>query len=300
MECTQISRDMARTLRLNEDLAECIALAHDLGHPPFGHAGEEAMRGEMGRHGGTFEHNEQSLRVVTLLEERSKKYAGLNLNREVLEGLMKHQTAFDEPPASARRSSFDKLRMTRATCLEAQIVNIADEIAYTAHDVDDGLRAEMIRFDDILKISLFAEAAELAQRNRTEVRGALIHLLVSDVYAETERRLNAHTITTLNDVHGASVQLVAFSENMHSRLGELRAFLWAHLYNAPAVIAHSGKGKEIIRALFRAYEENPPEKVLELREKTGSTLPEAVKDYIAGMTDQYASDRAALTVESAV
>jgi dGTPase len=283
MEVAQISRDMARTMGLNEDLAECIALAHDLGHTPFGHAGEDQMRKEMKRYGGTFEHNLQSLRVVTLLEERSQVSPGLNLNREVLEGLMKHRTSFDEEHGQD---------IPRSPSLEAQIVNLADEIAYTAHDTDDGLRAVVFTENDLLSISLFAKAHDLSKNGQTEARSGIIHLLVMDAYEETERRIHEKHIHTLEDVYNAKRPLAAFSDEMNAELSELRNFLFSHFYNHPSVLTFSGRGKDMIHRLFEAYKKSPPEKVLDLQKKTGSTLPEAIKDYIAGMTDQYASAKA--------
>lgn len=285
MEVAQISRDMARTLGLNEDLAECIALAHDLGHPPFGHAGEEALREEMERHGSAFEHNLQSLRIVTLLEERTKIHPGLNLNREVLEGMMKHRTTFDALQAHA---------LKRSPSLEAQIVNLADEIAYTAHDVDDGLRAELFTMENLLALPLFAKAAALGATKQTEVRGNLIHLLVMDAYSETERRLQAEHAQTLSAIYASKEEIVAFTSDMQTLLAELRAFLWDHLYCAPAVREHASRGQDIVHQLFALYEKSPPDKVLSLQKKTGSSLPEAVKDYIAGMTDGFALENAEL------
>jgi len=279
MEVAQISRDMARTLGLNEDLAECIALAHDLGHTPFGHAGENAMREEMKRSNETFEHNLQSLRVVTLLEEHKKKYPGLNLNREVLEGLMKHRTSFDEEHGQD---------LPRNPSLEAQVVNLADEIAYTAHDTDDGLRSEILHFTDFADSSLFQEAALISEKNGTEVRGSIIHLLVIDAYHDTELRLRANSINSLNDVYESEVPLCAFSYEMTKRLSDLRGILEEKFYASADVLKHSNKGRQIIHELFRSYEENPPEKVRELKGRTKSSLSEAIKDYIAGMTDQYA------------
>ncbi len=279
MEVAQISRDMARTLGLNEDLAECIALAHDLGHTPFGHAGENAMREEMERHGETFEHNVQSLRIVTLLEERTTKYHGLNLNREILEGLMKHRTAYDKSHGE----------VPCAPSLEAQIVNLADEIAYTAHDTDDGLRAGVFTHEELLTIPLYDAAFANSTKNGTEVRGSIIHLLVMDAYTETERLLKKFGIQTVDDVYRASHDLVAFSEQLSPLLSALRKFLLERFYRSPAVRSFSEEGMETIQTLFRSYETNPPEKVLALQKKTGSSLPAAIKDYIAGMTDQYAS-----------
>ena len=279
MEVAQISRDMARTLGLNEDLAECIALAHDLGHTPFGHAGENAMREDMKRHNETFEHNLQSLRVVTLLEEHKKKYPGLNLSREVLEGLMKHRTSFDEEHGHD---------LPRGPSLEAQVVNLADEIAYTAHDTDDGLRAEVLHFSDFVDSPLFQEAATKSEKSGTQVRGSIIHLLVVDAYEETERRLSANSINSLDDVYESKTPLCTFSQGAMQKLSALRKILEEKFYSSPAVLKHSNKGQQIIHELFQAYEENPSEKVLELQLRTKSSLPEAIKDYIAGMTDQYA------------
>ena len=279
LEVAQISRDIARTLGLNEDLAESIALAHDVGHTPFGHAGEEAMRACMEEAGGTFEHNQQSLRIITLLEERSEKYHGLNVNTEVLEGLMKHRTPHDHPSGDAQM---------RSPSLEAQLVNLADEIAYTAHDTDDGLRAGQFSVADVKTTELGKRASKNASAGGTELRGAIVDLLVTDLYAETERLLALHGIKTLADVYAAKNVLVAFSADMRKAQAEHRAFLWDHLYKSPSVQKQAAEGKEVITDLFKAYMTKPPSKVLALQKRMTSTLAEAVKDFIAGMTDQYA------------
>jgi len=278
MEVAQISRDIARTLGLNEDLAECIALAHDLGHPPFGHAGEEALDAWMRTQGGTFEHNEQSLRIVTLLEEHSSRFPGLNLNREVLEGLKKHVTPHDTPqgPAGCIPS------------LEGQLVNLADEIAYTAHDCDDGLHAKLFTLQDITAIALAKEAANRAETRGTSLRGALIHLLVSDLYATTKQELAAHAIRSPKDIAGTSATLVRFSSAMQRELDQLRAFLWQRLYLHPHVQSCNARGQAVVTALCQHFEHHPTEKILTLAKQTGGTLPEAIKDYVAGMTDPYA------------
>ncbi|MBT3835375.1 dNTP triphosphohydrolase [Candidatus Peribacteria bacterium] len=281
MEVAQISRDMARTLSLNEDLAECIALAHDLGHTPFGHAGEEAINEEMQRFGKEFEHNNQSLRTVTILEERSNKYNGLNLNQEVLEGLMKHRTSFDSPSDT---------EIPRSPSLEAQIVNLADEIAYTSHDIDDGIRSGILNSDELVKLSLFARAKELSDASGTEVKSSVIHILVIDAYSETEKRLKEANISSLEDVYAAKNDLIAFSASTTQELKGLREYLFSNFYNSPEVLVNSNKGKEIIQVLFSDYEKNPPEKVLELQERTNGSLDESIKDYIAGMTDNFAME----------
>lgn len=273
LEVAQISRDIARTFSLNEDLAECIALAHDLGHTPFGHAGEEAMNACMQEYGQRFEHNEQSLRIVCFLEERSTKYLGLNLNKEILEGLMKHADIRPEG---------------RWPSLEAALVNLADEIAYTAHDTDDGLRAGMLAIKDVRSTKLGSLAYEKSQKNGTEIRGAIVDLLVTDVYAATSESLQKNAIKNIDDVYQSSVPLVMFSAPMAAMLSEHRAFLWERVYKSPAVLAQAEKGKQTITKLFHAFMQNPSEKVKELQKKTGDDLCNAVKDYIAGMTDTYA------------
>lgn len=280
LEVAQISRDIARTLGVNEDLAESIALAHDLGHTPFGHAGEEAMDACMKRFGKTFEHNEQSLRIVTLLEERSSVCAGLNLHLEILEGLMKHRTPHDAPACS----------IARAPSIEAQIVNLADEIAYTAHDSDDGLRAKLFSYDDIAKTRLGKKAWSIADEKGTEMRGALVHLLVMDLYQETERRLAASDIRNLDAVYQARTPLVAFGTKMTKDLRSLRQFLWDRLYKSSAVLEQAQRGQRIIARLFDQLMQRPSEKVLSLQKTTGSDLVDAVKDYIAGMTDAFAEE----------
>jgi dGTPase len=277
MEVTQIARDVARTLRLNEDLAECIALAHDLGHPPFGHMGEQALDAWMRGHGSTFEHNEQSLRVVTLLETHAHGSHGLNLHREVLDGLQKHRGAAD--------------RGGRGLSLEAQTVNLADEITYLAHDCEDGLRGRLFEREVLCAVPLAKRACENADVRGTGVRGALIHLLIDDLYAETDKRLKAGRIASLQDVYAATAPIAAFSEPMQSDVLRLRTFLAEKMYSHPQVLEKGEEGKRIVRALCDAFLDIPPQKIRELAERTGSSLPEAVKDYVAGMTDGYAAEQ---------
>ena len=282
LEVAGISRDIARTLSLNEDLSECIALAHDLGHPPFGHAGEEALNVWMKRSGSSFEHNLQSYRIVTLLEQHSSAALGLNLNTEVLDGLLKHYTPHDHPAA-------DKALLLRhAPSLEAQVVNLADEIAYTAHDCDDGLRAELFSMEKLSTIELAAEALELSTPHGTSIRGALIEMLTHDLYRESASQLEQAGFKAINDVYEAKDTTIRFSESMRAKLAELRAFLFEHMYNHPEVLRHSEEGQQVILDLCTTYTKQPPEKVLALQEKNGSDLPEAIKDYVCGMTDGYA------------
>lgn len=279
LEVAQVSRNVARTLGLNEDLAEAIALSHDLGHTPFGHAGEDAVAACMKPFGKTFEHNEQSLRIVRLLERRSSLYPGLNLSCEVLEGLIKHRDPKDSPAG---------LVLPRSLSLEAQIVNLADEIAYTAHDTDDGLRAGLFTSKIVQGTALGKAAAVLAKAKSGELRSAIVDLLVTDLYAETETRLREHKVRTLADVYAAKEPLVGFSPEMEEMLREHREFLWKHLYKSAAVLRQATHGKNVLTKLFAAYMKSPPAKVKALKAETDSSLQEAVKDYIAGMTDTFA------------
>jgi dGTPase len=279
LEVAQISRDIARTLSLNEDLAESVALAHDLGHTPFGHAGEEAMRSCVEPYGKSFEHNEQSLRIVTVLEDRSSQFPGLNLMREVHEGMMKHRTPHDYADGSA---------IPRAPTLEAQVVNLADEIAYTAHDTDDGLRAGVFTLGELSALRLPAAALSRAERRGTDIRGSLVTVLVTDLYQTSQALLEGQKILSLADVYHCKSPLIDFSAAMQEDLKELRAFLWKRFYLSEKVTSQAQHGRETIAALFEAYMQSPPPKVISLQQKTGGALEEAVKDYIAGMTDIFA------------
>ncbi len=283
LEVAQISRDIARTMGLNEDLAESIALAHDLGHTPFGHAGESAMDECLKEFGHHFEHNEQSLRVVRLLESRTTQYPGLNVSCEILEGLLKHRTPHDHPDVI----------LPRSPSLEAQVVNLADEIAYTAHDTDDGLRAGLFTVADVAGTALGRLAHTKALERATELRGAIVHLLVSDVYAHVGQTLMTNKIHTLDDVYRAKAPLVTFSSGMDAMLAQHRDFLWERLYKSPAVLRQAESGRKTIKKLYAAYMAKPPTKVKELQKRTESELYEAVKDYIAGMTDTFAVEQLA-------
>lgn len=266
MEVAQIGRDIARALALNEDLTECIALAHDLGHPPFGHAGEEALDRWMKEFGGRFEHNEQSFRVITLLEKHSTLHSGLNLNREVEEGLLKHSAAHPVE-GHALEPTF-----------EAQIANRSDEIAYIAHDCDDGLLAGLISMDDLLRIPLAQAAQERRRERGTFIRSSLIHLMTLDLLTYSASLLESSR---------PEDRKITFSPSMLESVRELRSFLMQHLYPHPRVALKTDEGKQIVGLLCRQYLDHPTDKILSIRERTGSTLHEAVKDYVAGMTDNF-------------
>ena len=279
MEVVGISRDIARTLSLNEDLAECIALAHDLGHPPFGHAGEAALDKWMKEYGSMFEHNLQSYRIITTLEDHSSLYKGLNLNQDILNGLLKHNTPYDSPPDDDVRSP----------SLEAQVVNLADEITYTAHDCEDGLRAGLFSLNELKDIPVITAALRHTEARGTSLRGAVIDILVTDLYKATKEQLLSQRIKTVDDVYNAKEPIVTFSDEVIKMIGELRTFLWGFMYNHPTVLEHTHAGQEIVLDLCNYYKNNPDEKIKSLMKKNDSTLEEAIKDYVSGMTDQFAA-----------
>ncbi len=294
LEVAQISRGLSRTLRLNEDLAEAIALAHDLGHTPFGHRGETALNALMADHGG-FEHNRQSYRVVTLLEKRYPGFPGLNLSIETLEGMIKHVGEYDSPATAgvevAASSSFPSL--------EAQVVNVADEIAYMNHDLDDGLESGMLRAEDLAKVALWQKAGEEAKKagaaltprlaKYASIRG-IIHMLVTDLQAETKRRLDERKISKFEEIASCSEPLVAFSVEMAGKTKELKDFLFSHLYRHYRVERMADKSNRILSALFHTYLKNPkvlpPHLERVIREE--GNAHRRVCDYIAGMTDRFA------------
>ncbi|MBF0492417.1 MAG: deoxyguanosinetriphosphate triphosphohydrolase [Deltaproteobacteria bacterium] len=291
LEVAQISRSMARMLGLNEDLAEAIALAHDLGHPPFGHSGQEVMDELMKDFGG-FEHNRQSLRVVTLLELAYPNFPGLNLTYEVLEGISKHFTEYDLPQGRVFAREGEP-------SLEAQMVNLADEIAYNNHDLDDGLRSGLISLAQLRAVELWQENFEGIQKLypqapeeiqcRVTVKG-LINLLVTDLIEETQKNILERNIQTLEEVRSRGKMLVGFSEGIKKKTVELKRFLFANLYRHYRVERMAHKAGRIIRDLFKAYLDHPKILPTEVFQKIqeGSQVERIVCDYVAGMTDRFA------------
>jgi dGTPase len=292
MEAAQITRTIARVLGLNEDLAEAVALAHDLGHTPFGHAGERTLDRLMGPHGG-FEHNAQSLRIVDLLEERYATFRGLNLSWELREGIVKHSTRYDRPQVA----EFDA---GKAPCLEAQIVDFADEVAYTAHDVDDGLKSGMLDPDELETVPLWRTALDEARRSaalvpvsiqRYQAVRRLIDWMVTDLVETLLGRIARERIDSLAAVRAVKPRLVEFSTAMGERHRVLKAFLSEHLYHHHRVTRMTQKADRIMTALFEVYMGEPrqlPPHVTRRVEEEGETMPRVIADYIAGMTDRFA------------
>lgn len=291
LEVAQISRGIARTLRLNEDLAEAIALAHDLGHTPFGHRGETVLNELMANHGG-FEHNRQSFRVVTYLERRYPQFDGLNLTYEVREGIVKHTGEYDAPDVPSFRTQ-------GYPTLEAQIVNVADQITYMNHDLDDGLQSGMLTFKALEGVKLWQEMFTQVQKDFPNVRSKihkyqtirrLIHLLITDLQEETRERINSLELKSLGDVRQKGKEVVAHSADIKEKAKILLDTLFRNLYQHYHVERMAQKSGRVLRDLFGSYLGNPkllPPTLCKLIQNEGMAELR-VCDYIAGMTDRFA------------
>ncbi len=292
IEVAQIARSIARRLRLNEDLAEAISLAHDLGHTPFGHAGQEALNACMKAYGG-FEHNLQSLRVVDLLEERYAAFDGLNLCFETREGILKHCSAGN---AAQLGDLGERFLQNRRPSLEAQIANLADEIAYNNHDVDDGLRSGLITLDQFSSVQLVAthlhevrHAYPDLQERRVvhETVRRMINTLVTDLIQQSERNISAQGIATIEDVRNAPA-MIAYSTGMDELQRELKNFLRTHLYRHYRVLRMSAKAQRVISDLFGVFMADSRLLPPQFQSPAEHDRARAIADYIAGMTDRYA------------
>jgi dGTPase len=285
IEVAQISRTLARALRLNEDLAEAIALVHDLGHTPFGHAGEDVLDALLRECGG-FNHNNQSLRVVDMLEQRYAGHAGLNLTYEVREGIAKHETR--------SRLSHPEFAAHNYPTLEASLVDLADEIAYNAHDIDDGLRARMINLDDLSPLAIVKEqskdsAGSSVEERQNDVVRRLVNAMATDVLEETNRRLERYHIAGLDAIYHGSERLSGYSSAMANAVGELKDFLRRRIYQHDRLQVMTRRAKEIIEALFERFSKHPEKMPVRYQAMLDTELKQlVVADYIAGMTDRYA------------
>jgi len=291
LEVAQIAKTIARVLGLNVELVEAIALAHDLGHTPFGHAGEDTLRELMTEHGG-FDHNAQGLRVVDLLESIYPDFPGINLTYEVREGIIKHSTPFDKPRL------YIPFESKGSPPLEVQVVDIADEIAYDNHDLDDGLTSAMIDDEDLKGIPLWEELGSRVKarypRISKKIRKAqivrnLIDMQVTDLIKTTESRIKKFKIKSVKDVRSFPERLVCFGRELGELKKPLKEFLAEHLYRHYRVVRMSKKASRIINSLFQLYIDNPdqlpPSQKMTLKHENVFTV---VCDYIAGMTDRYA------------
>jgi dGTPase len=293
LEVAQVARTIARALGANEDLTEAIVLAHDLGHTPFGHAGERALHALMREHGG-FDHNRQSLRLVDLLETRSDRYRGLNLTQETRAGILKHGDDFSEEGHPLPLPELGK-----NPGVEAQIADLADEVAYYNHDIDDGLRSGLIELEALSGVTLWREAVEAARAGReVEPRVlraraivCLINRLATDIVETSVRRLEASGVRSAREVRDLGERVVAYSEPTAAAAGELARFLSENLYSHHQVVRMAAKAERILRDLWTAYTSDPrqlPPQVLERAAE--ESLERSIADYLAGMTDRFAMD----------
>ncbi len=315
LEVAQIARSMSRTLRLNEDLAEAVALVHDLGHTPFGHAGEDALDEAMAPFGG-FDHNEQTFRIVTLLERRYAGFDGLNLTWETLEGVVKHNGPLTGPGANAKAQARglpptiaeyvrdrQDLELDTWPGAEAQVAALADDIAYNNHDVDDGLRAQLFSIEDLRDVPLVGPVFAAVARQHPglepprlihESVRRLIDRMANDLIDETRRRLAAARPASVAELRRLPTPVVAFSDEMRENDRALKSFLFARMYRHPRVKRMTGRAAQVVRELFDMYLRRPDCLPEEWRAQcegpAGPHTARLVADYIAGMTDRFALD----------
>jgi len=299
MEVSQISRTIARTLNLNEDLCETLSLAHDLGHTPFGHAGEDVLD-ECAKDIGGFDHNIQTLRIVTLIEEKYYSYKGLNLTIETLDGLIKHNgpihntLRFDK---ILKINNFkNKINFSRFPHLESQVSSISDDIAYNNHDIEDGIRAGLFSVNEIIEIPFFYELFGKNKRNNRQIKEKIIisqmiresinHMVV-DVIKNAKKNMNLYKIKTINDVYRCSNPIVCFSKYMEEADSQIKNFLKERMYKNKKVIKKTNEGKKIIENLYYKINKNP-KKYISKDLLKNNLKQRVVIDFIAGMTDRFA------------
>jgi dGTPase len=302
LEVAQIGRTIARALGLDEDLTEALCLAHDIGHPPFGHAGEDALEECMAPFGG-FDHNAQTLRTLTTLESPYPLWRGLNLSWELLEGLAKHNGPVRNAPwALAEVDAAFDLDLTRMPSLEAQIAAVADDIAYDNHDIDDGIRAGLLTLEQLLELPFIAKrwdaivARYPGARHETLLRELVreqIGVMVNDVITSTQARITEYDIETTEDIRSINMKVGDFSEDLAERERALKAFMYANLYHHPTQVEAADKARIIISDLFAAYSNDPQLLPTEWREELSAQEPQRsrhIADFLAGMTDRFASN----------
>ena len=307
LEVAQIARTVARQLRLDEDLAEAIALAHDLGHPPFGHAGERALDQVMQAFGG-FDHNAQSLRVVTVLERKYTGFDGLNLTWETLEGLAKHNGPEAEGPTSAvakiarRFELWHSLELATYPSAESQVAALSDDIAYVSHDIDDGLRAGLIALSDLEAQPLVGPAVAKAREARAvdddegrrvhEITRRMITVMIADLVGETRRRLGALEPRSPDDIRASASPTAAFSDAVAADIARLKCFLLQRVYRHERVMGIMRDAEAIVRDLFARFLDEPaampPTWRAAARDLRERRLARLIADFVAGMTDRYA------------
>ncbi len=299
LEVSQIARTLAKYFRLNEDLSETLSLAHDLGHTPFGHAGEESLNECMLDYGG-FDHNIQTLRVVTLLENKYYGYKGLNLSIETLDGLVKH----NGPVVDNKKIDLilgknffkKKINYLKNTSLEAQIASISDDIAYNSHDLEDGLRANLFKIEELEDISIISN---IIKKNKKKLKNnnkelvlrqiirEIINEMVLDIISNTKKSIKVNKINSIKDVYNYSDKIVCFSDKMKLFDYEIKLFLKEKMYFNPKILNKTNYGKKIINFLFYKIFKNP-NKYMDKKNLVSKNKPRNISDFIAGMTDRYA------------
>ena len=299
LEVSQIARTLAKCFNLNEDLAETLSLAHDLGHTPFGHAGEEALNQCMKRSGG-FDHNIQTVRIVTLLENRYYNFKGLNLSIETLDGLVKHNGPIKNKIKYNRilgKNFFkQKINFSNSPSLEAQIASISDDIAYNSHDLEDGLKANLFKLNDIKKIPILSV---LIKKHINKIRKysydvvlrqivrEIIDEMVQDVILNTKKNIKINKIKTIKDIYKSKYPIVCFSTKMKKFDINIKKFLKKNMYYNKNVIHKTNLGKKIIKKLFFIIKRNP-KKYIKFDKSNNADIERSICDFIAGMTDRYA------------
>ncbi len=295
LEVAQIARTIARTFRLNEDLIEAISLAHDLGHTPFGHA-VEGILDELLKEEGGFNHNIQGLRVVDFLEERYPRFRGLNLSWETREGIVRHNPVNDERYLKDLR----EFNLDEQPTMETQVMDVADEIAYDSHDLDDGIKSGMISEDDLKKIELWQRTRKKVEEEFSNLNKRIKHYLiireiinlqVTDIIQNTRKNIKRFQIKDYREVRKCNVRIVSFSKLIEEERLQLRNFLFKSMYAHWRVVRMSDKAKRFVTELFNVYLNNPdllPQSFRTLVKKNSSNLKRIICDYIAGMTDRYA------------
>ena len=299
MEVSQIARTLGKIFKLNEDLCETLSLAHDLGHPPFGHAGEKALDTCMKNFGG-FDHNIQTLRIVTILEKKYYKFNGLNLTLETLDGLIKHNGPIlnkDKYENILGKNIFkNKINYIKSPSLEAQLSSISDDIAYNSHDLEDGLNAGFFSLNELKNIPLISgivktHLRKLKKNNKDliyrQVTRDLINKLVSDVIRTTSLNIKREKIKSIKNVYKTKIKLVTFSNEMRLFDKEIKLFLNKKMYNNPVVLNKTKQGSIIISSLFKKIREKPS-KFIKINELKMFTIERRICDFISGMTDRYA------------
>ena len=299
LEVSQIARTLSKFFNLNEDLSETLSLAHDLGHTPFGHAGEEALNNCMKKFGG-FDHNIQTLRIVTILENRYYNFNGLNLTFETLDGLIKHNgpvNNLNKFNTILGKSFFkNKIKFSKNTSLEAQIASISDDIAYNSHDLEDGLKSNLFELNDLNDIPILNTIISKHKKKiklysidliiRQIIRD-IINEMVSDVIKTTKKNIKLNNIRNLKDVYKSNKKIVCFSNNMQNFDIRIKSFLKQKMYFHKNVIKKTDQGRKIIKNLFLLLKKKP-KKYINIQKYKNSSLERIICDYIAGMTDRYA------------